>query len=304
MVVPTYDRMLRPLLALSTENALTRRLAESAMADHFALTDADRQERIPSGSSTVVGNRAGWAMTYLTKAGLISKVAPKTYRATDQGRQFLSAHAADFNKDDLAALEGWDEAWQRTRPRNPHQEGGETAPVATPLEAIEAAEEEWNEDLQSRLLEQILGQTPAFFERLVLDVLAAMGYGGSRKGAAHVLGRSGDEGIDGRINQDPLGLDQVMVQAKRYAPDRPIDRSTIQAFIGSLVGQGVTKGVFITTSTFLPSAKEFVLRGANTKIVLIDGKELLDIMLRYRVGVRVQRTIELRDIDQNYFEDE
>ena len=137
----------------------------------------------------------------------------------------------------------------------------------------------------------------------MLDVLIAMGYGGSREDAAQHLGKSDDEGIDGRINQDPLGLDQIMVQAKRYAPDRTIDRKTLQAFIGSLAGQGVTKGIFITTSSFAESAKEFVLRGSNTKVVLIDGDLLLDHMMRHHIGVRVARHVELLDLDQNYFED-
>jgi restriction system protein len=152
-------------------------------------------------------------------------------------------------------------------------------------------------------LDAILKQSPRFFEELVLDVLIAMGYGGSREDAAQHLGKSDDEGIDGRINQDPLGLDQIMVQAKRYAPDRTIDRKTIQAFIGSLAGQGVTKGIFITTSFFAESAKEFVLRGSNTKVVLIDGDLLLDHMMPHHIGVRVARQVELLDLDQNYFEE-
>lgn len=128
-----------------------------------------------------------------------------------------------------------------------------------------------------------------------------MGYGGSKAEAAQHLGRSGDEGIDGRINQDPLGLDQIMVQAKRNAPGNVIDRKTIQAFIGSLAGQGVTRGVFITTSSFAESAHAFVLRGSNTKVVLIDGAGLLDLMVRHHIGVRVERIVELLDVDQNYF---
>lgn len=132
-----------------------------------------------------------------------------------------------------------------------------------------------------------------------------MGYGDpkARHEAAERLGKSGDEGIDGRINQDALGLDQILVQAKRYAPDRPIDRKTIQAFIGSLAGQGVTKGIFITTSYFAETAHEFVQRGAHTKIVLIDGKDLINRMLRHKIGVRVSRAIEIFELDQNYFDD-
>lgn len=131
----------------------------------------------------------------------------------------------------------------------------------------------------------------------------AMGYGGSREDAAEHLGRSGDEGIDGRINQDALGLDQVLVQAKKYRPDRIIDRKEVQAFIGSLAGQGVTTGVFITTSGYQPSAREFIQRGSTTKIVLVDGEMLIDLMIRHGIGVRVAQKFEVHEIDQNYFDE-
>ena len=156
-----------------------------------------------------------------------------------------------------------------------------------------------NDRLQGLQVERLLDH-----DLLEAPILVRMGYGGSREEAAQHRGRSGDEGIDGRINQDALGLDQIMVQAKRYSPEHPIDRKTIHAFIGSLAGLGVSKGIFITTSSFAESAREFVLRGSNTKIVLIDGSDLLDLMLRHHVGVRVERTIEVLDIDHNYFDGE
>lgn len=305
MPIPTFDLMLRPLLALACQGPLTRRAAEPAMADHFGVSPEDRTLRIPSGGSTVVGNRAGWAMTFLTKAGLIAKVAPRTYRATSAGQTFLDEHPERITLKDLEALEGWLAAWQ-PKHQNGDQQGSTTSHgnAATPAEAIDAALLALNAELRTRVLEAILKQTPEFFERLVLDVLTKMGYGGSREDAAQHLGRSGDEGIDGRINQDALGLDQIMVQAKRFAPDRVIDRKTIQAFIGSLAGQGVSKGIFITTSSFAESAQEFVLRGSSTRIQLIDGKKLVDLMLQYHVGVRVERSVEVLDLDHNYFEDE
>jgi restriction system protein len=176
--------------------------------------------------------------------------------------------------------------------------------TATPEEAIEKSVETLESDLRTRLLGEILSQPPDFFERLVLDVLRAMGYGSGREGSLKHVGQSGDEGIDGRINQDALGLDQICVQAKRYALDRPVDRMSIQAFIGSLAGQGVTKGIFITTSYFKGTAEEFVTRGSATKVVLVDGDRLIDLMLRHRIGTRVKRTFEVFEIDQNYFEED
>jgi restriction system protein len=304
MAIPTFDMMLRPILAIASERDISRRFIAEAMSEHFELSTEERTSRIPSGGSTYVENRSGWAMTWLTKGGLIAKVAPRTYRATDRGREFLARFPNSITGQDLEALEGWEEAWKSRR----RESGSESPPsvatsVETPAEVIEGALKALNSDLRERLFDAILAQPPLFFEELVLDVIVAMGYGGSKDEAAQHLGRSNDEGIDGRINQDPLGLDQILIQAKRYARDRVIDRKSIQAFIGSLAGQGVTKGIFITTSSFADSAKEFILRGSNTKVVLIDGDSLLDLMLRHHIGVRVERVVEILTLDQNYFED-
>jgi restriction system protein len=256
MAIPTYDKMLRPILQLACQQDVNRRTAAAAMEEHFKLTPDEREARIPSGSSTFVSNRSGWAMTFLTKGGLIEKVAPKTYRCTESGRNFLREHADTITVRDLEAIESWDNSWRTTKGKIPDPViSTEAQNTTTPLESLESAITTLNADLRSRLLDAILKQSPRFFEELVLDVLIAMGYGGSREDAAQHLGKSDDEGIDGRINQDPLGLDQIMVQAKRYAPDRTIDRKTLQAFIGSLAGQGVTKGIFITTSSFAESAR-------------------------------------------------
>lgn len=304
MPIPTYDLMLRPILELAVAAPVSRLSAKEAMAKYFGLSDEEQAAVTPSGGQTYVSNRVGWAMTFLTKGALIEKTAPKQYRATAKGESFLRAHPKVITIKDLKAIEGWEEAWGSGRRKVATVEPVGEDTSQTPQEALDGAVSELHADVRSRLMESILSQSPAFFEQLVLDVLVAMGYGGSRAEAAHHLGKSGDEGIDGRINQDPLGLDQILIQAKRNAPDNVIDRKTIQAFIGSLAGQGVTKGVFITTSSFASSAKEFVQRGSNTKVVLIDGEALLDLMLRHKIGVRVERAIEILDLDQNYFEDE
>ena len=305
MAIPTYDQMFRPILALACDGPVTRQSATEEMAKHFALTPEERKATLPSGATTYVRHRVGWAMTGLTKSALIEKISPKTYRATELGKTFLKDHPDGISDKDFATLPAFQE-WKKTfkGKTETNKTPDDSTEKKTPLEAIDEAMSSLNAELRSRLLDAVLKQTPGFFERLVLDVLLKMGYGGSRDDAADHLGKSGDEGIDGRINQDALGLDQIMVQAKRYAPDRTIDRKTIQAFIGSLAGQGVTKGIFITTSSFAESAKEFVLRGSNTKVVLIDGTALLDLMLRHQIGVHVERQIEVLDLDQNYFSEE
>lgn len=301
VAIPKFHEMLRPILALSAQEPIMRHVATAAMGRHFGLTVAECEERIPSGGTTLLHGRAGWAMTYLTKAGLIEKVAPKTYAISSRGRDFLLQHPNDISLADLKDVDGWAEAWGSGK-KGDGAVSGLPELDSSPAEVIGEAIKALNADLKQRLMERILRQDPEFFERLVLDVLIKMGYGGSREEAAEHLGQSGDEGIDGRISQDALGLDQILVQAKRYAPDRPIDRKTIQAFIGSLAGQGVSKGIFITTSSYAATAREFVQRGSQTKIVLIDGEDLLNHMMRWKVGVRVERSIDLLEVDQNYFD--
>jgi restriction system protein len=302
MSIPTVNDLLHPLLGLAERGDISRRNATPVMADHFKMTPAERDARIPSGASTFVRHRTGWAMSYLTKAKMIAKVAPNTYRITDFGRDFLQQHTSGFGVRELAALPGWKDAWEASKKDKPAESSPESE--RTPVEALDAAVATLKADLKNRLLAAIVDQSPAFFERLVLDVLIKMGYGGSREDAAQHLGRSGDEGVDGRINQDPLGLDQVFVQAKRYAANNVVDRKSVQAFVGSMTGQGATKGIFITTSSFNENAREFVQRGSQTKVVLIDGNALLELMLRHHIGLRVERRVEVLDIDQNYFDEE
>jgi restriction system protein len=309
MPIPTFDRMFRPVLVLATKEPITRTSATEAMIKEFKLTPEDAAHRLASGGSTV-RNRVGWAMTFLTKAGLIAKVAPKTYRATPRADDFLEEHPERIRDADLRTIPGYEEAWAAGSAKRREKElaagtrgVAETESTATPDEIITREIEALKSELRGRLLQTIVDQTPEFFERLVLDVLKAMGYGGARENSIQHVGGSGDEGIDGRINQDALGLDQLLVQAKKYRPDRIIDRKEVQAFIGSLAGQGVTKGVFITTSGFQPSAREFIQRGSTTKIVLVDGEMLIDLMLRHGIGVRVAQKFEVHEIDQNYFEE-
>lgn len=304
MTVPTYDRMMRPILELAAKGDISRRSMEHSMGQHFELSSEEMALKIPSGQFGLVLSRVGWAMTYLTKAGLISKVAPKTYRATGEGSQFLKHHSGDITAKDLLVFESFREFQKAEKPSRDGNEHIDTEIGArTPVETIDAAVLSVQADLRGRILEAILAKDYVFFEHLVLEVLVAMGYGGPHEKTFHT-GKSGDEGIDGRINQDALGLDQVLVQAKRFNPKQVVTRKEIQAFIGSLTGQGVTKGVFITTSTFAASAEEFVQRGSPIKVVLIDGEQLVDLMMRYGVGVRTERTIDLLEIDQNYFGEE
>ena len=310
-MIPTFDQLLRPLLAMAAEKKITRRTATEEIVATFKLSPTEAAQRTPSGSSTLIGNRCGWAMTFLTKAALISKIEKNTYEATESGKKYLISHPQAITHADLKLISGWDEAWELGRQKRRERRGSvasDEAPnvlsTSTPEEAISEGIKTLESDLRSRLLAEVLEQSPEFFEKLVLQVLKAMGYGSGNENSLQHVGQSGDEGIDGRINQDALGLDQICVQAKRYALDRPIDRVSIQAFIGSLAGQGVTKGIFITTSYFKGTAEEFVTRGSATKVVLVDGEMLIDLMLLHRIGTRVKETYEVFEIDQNYFDEE
>ena len=221
-MIPTFDQFLRPILARAVKGPITRRSIQPLLTEQFKLTEAEVLQRIPSGSSTVLANRSGWGMTFLTKAGLIQKVSPKTYSASPAGLEILKSHPSEITEADLKQPPGWEEAWEagwqrrRERRKQPNQE---VLSTATPEDAIGAGIRSLKDDLRSWLLAAILDQPPDFFERLVLQVLKAMGYGAEDEDAPSHVGKSGDEGIDGRINQDPLGLDQICVQAKRYAVD-------------------------------------------------------------------------------------
>jgi restriction system protein len=306
MAIPSYEEMLRPILELTAKGEVTRQSVAHAMCDYYRLSTQEREARIKDGSTEIVVYRVSWALTYLKNGGLVERVAPKTYRATKFGKQYMMEHPKNISIKDLKAIPTWTESRRKqTQDTDTDSEPTdiENESVA-PLEAILGEMKRHNAELKSRLMGEILRQDPAFFENLVLDVLVAMGYGGSRADAAEHLGRSGDEGIDGCIKQDPLGLDLVLVQAKRYKPENAINREAIQSFIGAMSGRGVNKGVFITTSYFNANAKEFVSRGTAQKVILIDGDMLLDLMLEHHVGTRVQEAIEILDLDQNYFNDE
>lgn len=308
MSIPTYDQMLRPILELACVQPLTRAMATKAVAEHFKLTEEQRAETIPSGAF-MVGNRAGWAMSHLHKAGLTEKVAKHTYAATQKGRDYLKSHAGPITPSDLRNIEGFEEAWAEGSRRRAQKKAGEPPDnggededrTSTPEEQIDRALDSLSGKLRAELLEQLLSVEPYRFEKVVLDLLFAMGYGGSREEAAQVTRKSNDEGIDGIINEDRLGLDVIYVQAKRWKAD--VGRVEIQNFVGALVGKHATKGVFITTSGFHKNATDYAA-SVQPKVILIDGHRLAELMIEHNVGVSTVRTVSLKRMDTDYFEEE
>jgi restriction system protein len=284
-------------------------VATKAVSDYFKLTEEQRAETIPSGTSTTIGNRAGWAMSHLHKGALIEKVAKHTYAGTQKGRDYLKCHSGPITPNDLRSIEGFEEAWaegsrrraQKKADESPEEPDEEVNRTSTPEEQIDHAMESLGAKLRAELLEQLLTVEPYRFEKVVLDLLFAMGYGGSREEAAQVTRRSNDEGIDGIINEDRLGLDVIYVQAKRWKGD--VGRVEVQNFVGALAGKHATKGIFITTSRFNGNAKEYAYMVAQ-KVILIDGQRLADLMIEHNVGVSTIRTVSLKRMDTDYFEEE
>jgi len=289
-----------PALTNGSEHTVAELRATVAQAEH--LRDEDLRELLPSGKQTLYANRQGWAVTYMAKAGLVARPRRGVVVITDRGRSVLAEGLA---KIDDSVLQRFPEytVFKTTR----HDRDVAVSPVASngsgqhgsPTEAIRSLVEEINASVAAKVLERVLAQPPVFLEHLVLRLLEKMGYGGVEAISEH-LGGSGDEGLDGVIRQDALGLDVVYIQAKRYAVDRKIGRPDLQAFVGALNGARASRGIFITTSSFTADAKNFVER-IQPRIVLIDGAMLAKEMVRRNVGVEVRDTYEEKRIDEDFF---
>ncbi|MBB4661876.1 restriction endonuclease [Conexibacter arvalis] len=304
MAVPDFQTIMRPLLvALDDGDEHAVASIRARLAREFNLTEHDLAEELPSGRAKTFANRVGWATTYLYRCRLIERPRRSVYRIADRGREVLIAEPVRI---DLRVLSQFPEFHDFRRPRTdstkPLGDGKvEAADLdATPEERVSGAYRELRSALAEDLLDRILDQTPVFFEQLVLDVLHAMGYGGSRADAAERLGGTGDEGVDGVIREDRLGLDVIYVQAKRWSRERTVKRPDIQQFVGALHGKHAAKGVFITTSSFSRGATDYAA-SVNSRVILIDGKELAQLMIDYDVGVFVAERFELKKVDSDYF---
>jgi len=305
MPIPDYQTLMLPVLRLAA--TAEQRVADAAerIADDLGLSPAEREEMLPSGRQRLLHNRIHWAKFYMSKAGLIASPKRGRFIATETGRALLASSPAHIGVKELKDYEGFREFYSGQKPSDDNATPAAISPLVetgTPEEQIEVAYQALHSALRAELLERIVQNSPAFFERLIVDLLIAMGYGGSHKNAATQLGRSGDGGVDGVINEDRLGLDRVYVQAKRYA-ETTVGRPDVQAFVGSLIGHGATKGVFVTTSTFSGHAREYV-KHLTQRVILIDGDRLSDLMIEYGVGVRVSRRIEFKRLDEDFFEEE
>ena len=303
MPVPDYQTLLLPLLKLAgNEMADTLPKAELFLADEFSLSQEDRSLRLPSGQQTVLRNRTGWASFYLKNAGLIEKPKRGIFKITTRGKDVLARNPQSIDLGYLLQFQDFVDFYQKGQTSS--AQNLSTLPIApvtsTPDEVLQSAYETIRNDLASEIIDRLLKSSPEFFENVVVELLVAMGYGGSRQDAGERIGKSGDGGIDGIIKEDKLGLDAIYIQAKRWQGN--VGRPEIQKFVGALQGQRARKGVFMTTSGFSADAIDYVSR-IDVKVVLLDGDQIANLMIDHDVGVSPSTTFVIKKIDSDYFEE-
>ncbi len=303
MAIPDYQSLMLPVLKAASAGEVKVSEVVEKLADELGLSDEERAELLPSGKQTTFSNRVHWAKTYMMKAGLLESTKRGHFRITQRGQEVLDGKPEKIDNEYLSRFDAFVEFREtsKARVKTPTlAAAGEVTEAETPDEAIRKAHREMDLALRQELLDRLLAAPPSFFETVVVDLVVALGFGGSVEEAGRSLGKSGDGGVDGVIDQDPLGLDRVYIQAKRYQPDNPVGAGAVRDFFGSLDTFKAGKGVFVTTSKFTPSAEQAV-KMMSKRIVLIDGNRLAALMIRHNVGVRVEETIHLKAIDEGFF---
>lgn len=303
MALPVFEDFLYPFLLATKNKDMSISEMREYIIKYFNLTEEDCNLRTKNGNATQVSDRLNWVRQYLRRALMIEMPARGVYRITKRGKDYLANHT-DLRKKDLLQYEEF--ASYALGTSNSHSVSNSSQEIQTedltPTEQLEQAYHSIVDDLAADLLQKTVDQTPQFFEHLVVDLLVKMGYGGSFANSARVTQYVHDDGIDGIIYEDKLGLDKIYIQAKRYKFDNTIGKPQIQQFSGALDEQKATKGVFITTSSYSKEAKQYVEK-LNKKIVLIDGQELARYMIEYNVGVSTKQVYEVKKIDSDYFEE-
>jgi restriction system protein len=303
LAIPDFQTLMRPLLELAGDGKQhSLREAREALAERFKLSDEEKRALLPSGRQAVLVNRIAWARVYLQHAGLLESPQRGHFKITEKGRKALKDAPERITINyllkfpEFADFRSTPKKQKATPPETPAEDEGQT-----PEEMLESAQLRLRTDLSSELITRVKNCSPQFFERLVVELLLKMGYGGSREEAGEAIGAAGDEGIDGLISEDRLGLDTIYLQAKRW--EGTVGRPEIQKFVGALHGKRAKKGVFITTGSFSIEALEYV-RNIEPKVVLIDGKQLATYMIDFNVGVDLVASYELKKVQSDYFEEE
>jgi len=305
MAIPKFEDFLYPFLQQLKDKDVSTKEMKEALVKHFHLTDEDCSLKTKSGSAFQLNDRIGWSRQWLRRALFVEIPQKGVYRITQRGKDYLAAHD-DLRQEDLLQYPEYAEYANVSTSSKDQSQGGTLVKVdeiekMTPTDQMDNAFKKINDDLSADLLQKVLGMSPNFFEKLVLDLLLNMGFGSKNKDMAIVTPTSHDNGVDAIIPEDALGLDKIYIQAKRYT-DNPVSKPEIHKFIGALDEQKATKGVFITTSKFTAGAKETADK-ASKKIVLIDGKSLADYMIEYNVGVSEKKAYVVKKLDSDYFEE-
>jgi len=302
MLIPDFQTVMLPVLkCVAGKNMVSSAQIVDQVSDAFQLTPEQRAELLPSGKQTIIKNRIGWAITYLKKAGLLSSPKRAHVQITDLGQSVLVQNLDHINVRFLKQFESFREfhAVKPSSEKEALDDSQNEALPDTPDEQLQQAYQSLNRSLAAELLDNVKQLSPQAFEQLVVDLMIGMGYGGARKEAGQATKLTGDDGIDGIINEDKLGLDAIYLQAKRW--ENTVHRPEIDKFIGSLTRQGAKKGVFITTSDFSQGALASV-RGLNLSVVLVDGERLAELMIEHNVGVSVKETYQVKTLDSDYFD--
>jgi restriction system protein len=303
MPIPDFQSLMLPIMKIAQDGEEHRgHELRQRIGEQLGLTDEQRKELLPSGTQPVFTNRLAWARTHLTMAGLLEKTGKGRFRITQRGKQVMASNPSIVDTRFLFQFPEYAEARRRAKTDVPAEPAthAATSEAASPQERIELAFRELNNSLTSEVRSKLASIDPFRFEQVVLDLLVKMGYGGSKKEAAQVTQKTGDEGIDGLINEDRLGLDVIYIQAKRWKHN--IGRPDIQNFVGALAGKKAAKGIFITTSEFHDNARDYVA-GLHQKIILIGGRRLAELMIEHNIGVAEEQAYSVRKIDSDYFDE-
>ncbi len=307
MSIPDYQTLMLPVLHAALRGEVRVGEAVDRLADQLGLTTEERTALLPSGKQTVFSNRVHWAKTYLGKAGLIEATRRGHFKITARGKQVIASPPERIDNAFLGQFEEFKQFKEKSAHNGGEDIGQQTAApplvnrAETPDEIMRVAHQQIEISLAQELLDRIQAAPPDFFERLIISLLLSMGFGGSAADAGRALGRSGDDGVDGVIDQDALGLDRVYIQAKRYSTGNNIGSGAIRDFFGSLDRHKATKGLFVTTSTFSASARE-TAEFLSKRIVLVDGDQLTKLMIRHNVGCRIEDTLHIKRIDEEFFD--
>lgn len=311
MPIPDYQTLMLPVLKIAADG-MEHRIADvtDELSRQFLLTEDEQSLLLPSGKQATFPNRVHWAKTYLAQAGLLEGTRRAHFRITDRGRAALSNGVTRIDNDYLSQFVEFASFRERSRSHTGSQHsiavqvtGEPTQAAVTPDELLRSTVKQIEVAIKKELLDRVLLARPSFFEGLIVTLLLAMGYGGSREDSGQIVGKSGDGGIDGVIDQDALGLERVYVQAKRYARENGVSEPEVRAFSGSLGAAKANKGVFVTTSYFTQPALSFAERHP-LRIVLVDGEQLASLMIRHNVGVRIDETLYLKKLDEDFFAEE